>query len=151
MTAKEQWIELADRLDCVDAETLEEADTLFRASEAIRVMNSTIPCHRGGHHCRWPACPPDCDGRPGTRLDCCDLTASVPCSDCPRMPSKEEIARRIMKCWGYQWVEFEELAATLKDSPERKLSAERYSARLDAQDAASAVLTLFTQRGIARP
>ena len=22
-----------------------------------------IPCYRGGHHCRWPACPLDCDGR----------------------------------------------------------------------------------------
>ncbi len=22
-----------------------------------------VPCHRGGHHCRWPACPLDCDGR----------------------------------------------------------------------------------------
>lgn len=22
-----------------------------------------IPCHRGGHHCRFPACPLDCDGR----------------------------------------------------------------------------------------
>lgn len=22
-----------------------------------------IPCHRGGHHCSWPACPLDCDGR----------------------------------------------------------------------------------------
>lgn len=25
---------------------------------------STVPCHRGGHHCRWPACPTNCDGRP---------------------------------------------------------------------------------------
>lgn len=24
---------------------------------------SVIPCHRGGHHCEWPACPLDCDGR----------------------------------------------------------------------------------------
>lgn len=27
--------------------------------------NSVIPCHRGGHACAWPACPTDCDGRPG--------------------------------------------------------------------------------------
>ena len=26
---------------------------------------SVIPCHRGGHNCNWPACPQDCDGRPG--------------------------------------------------------------------------------------
>lgn len=26
---------------------------------------SVIPCHRGGHNCLWPACAPDCDGRPG--------------------------------------------------------------------------------------
>ena len=26
---------------------------------------SVIPCHRGGHLCNWPACPEDCDGRPG--------------------------------------------------------------------------------------
>ena len=25
---------------------------------------SMIPCHRGGHHCSWPACSQDCDGRP---------------------------------------------------------------------------------------
>lgn len=24
-----------------------------------------IPCHRGGHECKWPACAQDCDGRPG--------------------------------------------------------------------------------------
>lgn len=31
---------------------------------------SVIPCYRGGHHCKWPACPSDCDGRPGTiKLD----------------------------------------------------------------------------------
>lgn len=29
------------------------------------VEGSTIPCYRGGHNCRWPACPLDCDGRPG--------------------------------------------------------------------------------------
>lgn len=28
-------------------------------------MNSVIPCHRGGHHCNWPACPQECDGRSG--------------------------------------------------------------------------------------
>jgi hypothetical protein len=28
---------------------------------------SVIPCHRGGHKCSWPACSPDCDGRPGHR------------------------------------------------------------------------------------
>lgn len=22
-----------------------------------------VPCHKGGHHCSWPACPADCDGR----------------------------------------------------------------------------------------
>lgn len=33
---KEQWIELADRLDCIEAETLEGGDALFQASEAIR-------------------------------------------------------------------------------------------------------------------
>ncbi len=27
--------------------------------------NSTVPCYRGGHKCRWPACEADCDGRPG--------------------------------------------------------------------------------------
>ena len=26
---------------------------------------SVIPCYRGGHLCSWPACPQDCDGRPG--------------------------------------------------------------------------------------
>jgi hypothetical protein len=29
------------------------------------VADSVVPCYRGGHHCRWPACPLDCDGRPG--------------------------------------------------------------------------------------
>jgi len=32
-------------------------------------MTDTIPCHRGGHACRWPACSMDCDGRPGRSLD----------------------------------------------------------------------------------
>jgi hypothetical protein len=31
-------------------------------------VNSTIPCHRGGHKCAWPACPTDCDGRPGNSI-----------------------------------------------------------------------------------
>lgn len=26
---------------------------------------STVPCHRGGSECKWPACDPSCDGRPG--------------------------------------------------------------------------------------
>lgn len=29
---------------------------------------SVIPCHRGGHHCVWPTCSEDCDGRPGTAV-----------------------------------------------------------------------------------
>lgn len=29
---------------------------------------SVIPCHRGGHHCAWPACALDCDGRPGAAI-----------------------------------------------------------------------------------
>ena len=28
-------------------------------------LSDQVPCHRGGHACRWPACPADCDGRPG--------------------------------------------------------------------------------------
>lgn len=32
---------------------------------------SVIPCHRGGHHCTWPACSLDCGGRPGREPDKC--------------------------------------------------------------------------------
>ena len=45
---------------------------------------SVIPCHRGGHNCNWPACPQDCDGRPGAdaysaALDKLDVRQ---CADC---------------------------------------------------------------------
>lgn len=42
----EQRIELAGRLDCINADTLEEADVLFLASEAIR---STMGITFGDH------------------------------------------------------------------------------------------------------
>jgi len=34
---------------------------------------SVIPCHRGGHICNWPACPQDCNGRPGADAYSADL------------------------------------------------------------------------------
>jgi hypothetical protein len=40
------------------------------AGEALVVIgpvNSVVPCYRGGHSCNWPACSPDCEGRPGKR------------------------------------------------------------------------------------
>lgn len=40
-------------------------------------VNSTVPCYRGGHHCNWPACPADCDGRPGRERTAEDIPALI--------------------------------------------------------------------------
>lgn len=65
---KEQWIELADRLDCVEAGNLEEADALFCASEAIRREQIDCPC--GG----W-----DCTGAPEGPMYGCPYVVRVAC------------------------------------------------------------------------
>ncbi len=45
---------------------------------------SVIPCHRGGHICNWPACPQDCDGRPGADAysAALDRLDDRQCADC---------------------------------------------------------------------
>lgn len=48
---------------------------------------STIPCHRGGHACTWPACALNCDGRFPAVPDCRpDLTGL---DDGPDLPARK--------------------------------------------------------------
>lgn len=58
-----------ERGECNCAEFTQFADSLAtdaRVGAPYTVNNSsTIPCHRGGWNCLWPACSSDCDGRPG--------------------------------------------------------------------------------------
>lgn len=42
-----------------------DADAAQAALTDDQQKASVIPCYRGGHACSWPACAPDCDGRPG--------------------------------------------------------------------------------------
>ena len=72
---------------------------------------SVIPCYRGGHHCSWPACASDCDGRPGA------TAAHNPSAE------DDERARRMIPTLLFE--QYPEIADELNDSIARALAAAR--------------------------
>lgn len=50
-----------------------------------------IPCpHKGGHHCGWPACPPDCPGR---------NQGPVSLEAARKQKKKDDYGRLVMDAW----------------------------------------------------
>ena len=60
-----------------------------RAAFQQAVANSVIPCHRRDR-CNWPACPQDCDGRPGLCKDCGRYPSDPPSKLCPACEAYRE-------------------------------------------------------------
>lgn len=54
---------------------------------------------------------------------------------------EEELAKVVVKVWGYKWVEFSDIPAP--DHPDRKRISECYSMRLNAQDAVRGLLRRY--------
>jgi hypothetical protein len=59
----------------------------------------------------------------------------------PRLWTANDFARRIVQTWGFPWVDASEVPPP--DHPDRQRKADAYSARLNAQDAARAVMSML--------